>query len=120
MWGEAKCGRHEIYPGRGMEVFGEIQRIAVLPVIDRLAAHLHPGSEFRDAAGGLDSGELLQPGHKCRIILDLRSRFVQDRQDVNPFLPGFLEHSQQAVRIRNVDLLHQYGDIASRQHRRIK
>ncbi len=33
---------------------------------------------------------------------------------------GFLEHCQQVVRLRNVDLLHQYGDIASRQHRIIR
>ena len=50
----------------------------------------------------------------------LAGRIVQDRSDVNPFLPGFLEHSQQVVRLRNVDLLHQYGDIASRQQKRIK
>ena len=35
-------------------------------------------------------------------------------------IPGFLEHSQQLVRLRNVDLLHQYGDIAPRQHKRIR
>ena len=67
---------------------GEHQVVAALPVIDRLAAHLHPGSEFRDAAGDVIPGELLQPGHECRIILDLRDRLIQNRPNVNPFLPG--------------------------------
>lgn len=44
----------------------------------------------------------------------------QNGPDINFLFPGFLEHSQKVVRLRNVDLLHQYGDIASRQHRRIK
>ena len=44
-----------------------------------LAAHLYPVGEFRDAAGGVVPGELLQLGHECRIVLDIRSRLVQDR-----------------------------------------
>ena len=44
-----------------------------------LAAHLYPVGEFRDAAGGVVPGELLQLGHECRIVLDIRSRLVQNR-----------------------------------------
>ena len=79
----------KVQPLRKIDLIpGKHQIVAVLPVIGRSAAHLHPGSEFRDAAGGVIPGELLQHGHECRIILDLRDRLIQNRPNVNPFLPG--------------------------------
>ena len=50
-----------------------------------LAAHLYPVGEFRDAAGGVVPGELLQLGHECRIVLNLRSRLVQDRPSAEAY-----------------------------------